>query len=96
MKKIKFNLLAIIGMTVAVATLAFTAPKENHRAPTWYETDANGYLEELTSGPEGDCDEFLTSGHECAIQLSEPVAPMTKRVDVDPNDIIETAFREEP
>lgn len=45
MNKKKFNLLAAVGITAAVATLAFTSPKEMAVAETvWFEVLANGNL----------------------------------------------------
>jgi|GEM_PF-1002317 len=41
MKQIKFNLLAIIGMMVAVGTVAFTAPMKNLAEPQWYAVTNN-------------------------------------------------------
>lgn len=77
MKKIKVNLLAIIGMMVAVATVAFTAPKSN--APQWYEVivDAqfpdNESLQVITGttsapSPSDDCQTDIT-GRICKVQL---------------------------
>lgn len=56
MKKIKINLLAIIGMMVAVGTVAFKAPKENLEL-VWFDV-SNGIIQvdaEIEEGPGGDC-----------------------------------------
>jgi len=74
MKQIKFNLLAIIGLMVAVGTVAFTG--RTTLALQWYEVTphaTNSELDEigaLTSNPTqgGDC-ETTKIKNRCAIQL---------------------------
>ncbi len=71
MKKIKFNLLAIIGMIVAVGTVAFTAPQERNVADgyNWYEADeATGVISPTPIDRQATCD-----GTEelCAVGLSQ-------------------------
>ena len=98
MKKIKINLLAIIGMMVAVATLAFTAPKENDAlALQWYTVEepdpitGKREISESIDEPEGDCVATLTTNI-CAVQL-DMTTPPSHFEDLDPNEIVETAGR---
>lgn len=51
MRKLKINLLPIIGMMVAVATLAFTAPKESNATTHWFEIDGNGVISTEPTSP---------------------------------------------
>lgn len=95
MKKLKINLLAIIGMMVAVTTLAFTAPKENTNLNfEWYEVTphpSDPDLDEIgppTDTPTaGDCS-TLNDLNRCAIQLDLSGAPLPETVEDamdDPN-----------
>jgi|SRR5690606_13201304 len=76
MKKIKVNLLAIIGMMVAVATVAFTAPKESSLDDyVWYEVNSDGTIKQTPDSALPDlCPEDNDTDY-CAIMLEESVTP---------------------
>lgn len=88
MKKVKFNLLAIVGIMVAIGTFAFTQPVK--LAENWYEITNQGLLISMEDFPLG-CDK--PSGEECAIQLYEPVAENTPRVDVNESEIADRTHK---
>ena len=70
MKKIKFNLLAIIGMIVAVGTVAFTAPRESNVTDgyNWYEADeATGVISPTPIDASATC---IGDQELCAVGLS--------------------------
>jgi|GEM_PF-3233884 len=76
MKQIKFNLLAIVGMMVAVGTVAFTAPKESSNASSWYLIEeVNGFLTLTTESagtPPGACPLVDPSNNDlCAVGINE-------------------------
>lgn len=75
MKKVKINLLAIIGMMVAVGTLAFTAPKEKNLATSWYLIEiVNGtetLTTESTSVPSAICPSTQDHDELCAVEVDE-------------------------
>lgn len=78
-KKIKFNLLAIIGMMVAVGTVAFTAPRQIE-SDQWYEitfNDDDSYLKDelgsVTTDPtQGSACSSITEEVRCAVKVSNP------------------------
>jgi len=77
MKKIKFNYLAIIGMVVAMATVAFTKANETE----WYEIEFNSVTSEhelkaLTSAPapSDDC-QIVVSGELCKVEIEAGTTP---------------------
>lgn len=75
MKKLKINLLAIIGLMVAVGTLAFTAPKENLATTHWFEIDGNGVISTESTSPTtldaNDCLVAPSSEDPCAVGFDE-------------------------
>lgn len=82
MRKLKINLLAIIGLMVAVTTVAFTAPKNNSIATeSWYFTgddlndakDADMYI----STPSQSCSGFEEVPCEIQFETEEHLLPVT-------------------
>lgn len=77
MKKLKLNIMAIIGMMVAVGTVAFTAPTK--MVTQWYEIEANGstttqdFLGSEISDPSqgGQCGS-LQQAVRCAVEIENP------------------------
>lgn len=70
MKKVKINLLAIIGMMVAVGTLAFTAPKENLATTHWFEVDQNGDITDYLGSDSAGESELISL--ECELETPSP------------------------
>lgn len=102
LRQAKTNMMAIIGMMVAVGTVAFTAPKENEIV--WFETDALGQIVDVTNGqsasPNGCSD--LSSSEYCALGFdrndlkANGDAPLTGISDSNPNMIpFDEVYREE-
>lgn len=81
MRKLKINLLAIIGMMVAVGTLAFTAPKEKALEELhWFEVtqntnNENVFGDAIPTGEDGlpalACESTIDLTPLCAVGLDE-------------------------
>lgn|GEM_PF-4676894 len=86
LRQAKINMMVIIGMMVAMGTVAFTAPEKKFAQDYYFPVDSSGEIGSLLGHSEGDLGEDCLDGENenCAIRLDEAdVNTATQEANID-------------